>query len=261
MNFLVFVIFFFLPLSLFLPSLSLSLPCLSLSFSPLSFSLYLWFTLCGSLSLSLSLSLYCTCLSFYLFSLSLFNSCPSLSFSLYHICLALSLSFSPIPVSLFLPPLSFFLSLSNPGLSPFLSPTHGLLLSVSLPPCLCFYLFLSLFISHYCLSSFSIPSLSLFFSICGSLSAAFYFSFSPAPVSLFIFFLSLYHPCLSSYLSLSHPESLFIFLSPIPVSLLFSHSCLSPSSLSLSLFLSLFLSPTPVSSLTHSCLSVAHLTN
>ena len=85
--------------------------------------------------------------------------------------------------------------------------------------------------------------LSRFLSICGSLSAAFYFSFSPAPVSRFIFFLSL------SATPVSRP----IFLSPTPVSLLFSHSCLSPSSLSLS--------PTPVSSLSHSCLSVPHLTN
>ena len=163
-------------------------------------------------------------------SLSLFLSLPHLSRSL-----SLSLSFSPIPVSLFLPPLSFFLSLSNPGLSPFLSPTHGLLLSVSLPPCLSFYLFLSLFISHYCLSFFflsSIPvfvSLYLWFTLCGFL----FLFLSRSCLSFYLFSLSLYHPCLSSYLSLSHPESLFIFLSPTPVSLLFSHSCLFPSSLSL----------------------------
>ena len=180
-------------------------------------------------------------------SRSLFNSCPSLSFSLYHICLALS--FSPIPVSLFLPPLSFFLSLSNPGLSPFLSPTHGLLLSVSLPPCLSFYLFLSLFISNYCLSFFflsTIPvslSLYLWFTLWGFL----FLFLSRSCLSFYLFSLSLYHPCLSSYLSLSHPESLFIFLSPTPVSLLFSHSCLSPSSLSLSLPHLYPLSPTPVS--------------
>ena len=159
-------------------------------------------------------------------SRSLFNSCPSLSFSLYHICLALSLSlsFSPIPVSLFLPPLSFFLSLSNPGLSPFLSPTHGLLLSVSLPPCLSFYLFLSLFISHYCLSFFflsSIPvslSLYLWFTLCGFL----FLFLSRSCLSFYLFSLSLYHPCLSPFLSLlslslSLPH--LYPLSPTPVSL------------------------------------------
>ena len=151
-------------------------------------------------------------------SRSLFNSCPSLSFSLYHICLSLFLSYpclslspSPIFLSISLEPRSFSHSWSPP-------------LSLSHPA------FLSIFFSRYLsptivsLSSFSLPSLSLFLSICGSLSAALYFSFSPAPVSLFIFFLSL------STTPVSRP----IFLSPTPVSLLFSHSCLSPSSLSLS---------------------------
>ena len=133
----------------------------------------------------------------------------------------------------------------------FLSPTHGLLLSVSLPPCLSFYLFLSLFISHYCLSFFFLSpilvslSLYLWFTLCGFLFL------SRSCLSFYLFSLSLYHPCLSSYLSLCHPESLFIFLSPTPISLLFAHSCLSLSlSLSLShtcilslLLLSLF--PTP----------------
>ena len=78
--FLSFSLALYLPL-LFLFLLSLSHPCLS-------FSLYLWFPLCGSLSLSFSLS----------------SSCLFLFF----------LSLSPIPVSLSLPPLSLVLSFSLP---------------------------------------------------------------------------------------------------------------------------------------------------
>ena len=156
--------FSFSPVSLSLPPLSLSLPLLSLF---LSFSL-------ASLSLSLSFSR--SCLSFYL---SLFHTCrlPLL----LHSCLLIFLS----PLSLLLPLcgcLFLSLSFSLPSLYPSLSHTHG-----SLPICLSFYLFLSLFLTHSCLSfylsPFSLPSLS-------SILSLWFFSLS---LSLF---LSLSRSCL-----------------------------------------------------------------
>ena len=118
---------------------------------------------------------------------------------------------------LFLPlSLSLSLSLSYPCLSLFLPP-----LSFNLSkPGLSSYLYLSL--SRYCLSFHH-----FFLSVCLSLS----------------FSLSRYHPCLSSYLSLSYPESPLFFLSPTPVSL--SHSCILTLSLSLS-YPCLSLSPSPI---------------
>ena len=239
------------------PALSLSLflsyPCLSLSPSPIFLSISL-----EPRSLSLSFSHSWSppiCLSptlpfFLSFSVAIYLPLLSLFLlSLFHPCL----SFSPIPASLFLPPLSFFLSLSNPGLSPFLFPTHGLLLSVSLQPCLSFYLFLSLFISHYCLSFFflsSIPvslSLYLWFTLCGFL----FLFLSRSCLSFYLFSLSLYHPYLSSYLSLSHPESLFIFpfsLPPLSFSFSLTPVSLPRFSLSHTCILShplLYLCPTP----------------
>ena len=150
--------------------------------------------------------------------------------------------------------LSFYLS--NPGFSSYLS----LSLSRSLSPTL-----VSLFFFHS-----PIP-VSLFFSICGSLSAALSFSLSLSlsfSLSLSLPHLSLFLPFLSlQFLSLSLPHlscsllSLSLSLSPAPIflsisleprslSLSFSHSwsppiCLSPAmlfflSFSLAVYLPLF---------------------
>ena len=231
-------------LSLIFPSLFLSLSSLSSPSPPTHVFLFIFLSPL-SLSLSLSLCVFPTSVSL-LIVLSLSHS---LSFypSLSHPCLSFSHSYLSFYLSLcdslclFLPPLSLslflapiFLSPSNPGLSSYLSfspiPVFLSFFSRSLSPTL------------VSLSSFTLPSLSrfspyLWFTLCGSLSLSLSLSvsltlcLSPAPVS-FYFFLSpipVYHPCLSSYFSLSHPESLFIFLSLPPLSLLFSHSCLSLS--------------------------------
>ena len=208
MNFFVFVIFSFSPLSV---CLSLSHPCLST---------YLLLPL---------LSLF---LSFSLPSLSSPSPTPT------HVSLFIFLS----PLSLLLlcgclslPPLSLLVSFSLP---PCLSSSVVLSLSLS-RSCLSFHLFLSLlslflsFSRHYL--SISLESRSLFQSLSLSLFL------SPAHISLFIF-LSLSHSCLSSYLSLSHPVSLSIFSLSHPCLFLLSHTHIFLSlSLCLSLSLSLFL--------------------
>ena len=215
-------------LSFSLASLSLSLSfsrsCLSFYFSlshpcrlPLLLHSCLLFIFLSPLSLLLPL---CGCLSFFYPCLFSYLSLSHHASLFLWFSLARALSLYPIPVFLFLPPLSFylsrtpvslpislslFLSFSLPSLYPSLSHTHA-----SLPICLSFYLFLSLFLSHSCLSfylsSFSLPSLSPIF-VFHSLSLRFFsLSLSPAPVSLLIFFfspsLSLYHPGLSSIFSL-----------------------------------------------------------
>ena len=169
------------------------------------------------LSLSLSLCVFLQPLSHYL----LFSLSPALSHSIV---------LSPIPVSLSPTPIFLFIFLSLCGS-------------------------LCLFLPHLCLS-LSYPCLSLspapiFLSIFFEPRSLFLsFFLSPAPVSLFLSFYSLslslqflcpslYHPCLSSYLSLSHPESLFIFLSLPPLSLSFSHTPVTLSLPSLSLSISL----------------------
>ena len=171
------------------PSLFLSPLSLSPSLSPLS----LFLSICGSLSAALSLSLS-------LLSLSLSFSLPYLSFYL---------SRTPVSLPFFFPLMvSSYLSLSNPA-------------------------FLSIFFSRYLsptivsLSSFSLPSLSLFLSICGSLSAAFYFSFSPAPVSLFIFFLSLSTTPISRPIFLSPTLNLFLSFLSLSHTCILSHPLLS----------------------------------
>ena len=198
-------LFFCGSLSLLSPSLSFSRPylsisrelrslCLSLSLSPIHVSLSLSLSLCLYLSLSLSHS----CLSSYL----------SLS---YPVSLSVfSLFLSPIPVSLSL----FFLTLVS--------------FSCSLSLSLSFYNSNPYFsISHSCLSFhlFSLPSLSSS-------------SLSPTHVSLSIFVTplsillplcgSLFHPYLSSYLSLSHRCLIFLYpslsFSLTPVSLFLSPS-------------------------------------
>ena len=222
-------------------SLSFSRPYLSISLEPRSLFLSL------SISLSLSLSLFPSSapisFSLYLQSLSL---CRCLSFS--HTCiLALSLSLSLTPVFLLiflshtLSPFLSFLSFSIPSLSLSLF-SHSYLshvLSLSQP---CLSLSFSFYnpyfsLSHSCLSFhlFALPSLSSS-------------SLFPTHVSLFIFVSplslllplcgsispSLFHPYLSSYLSLSHRCLIFyILFSPF----------LSRQSLSRQ-FLSLSLSPT-----------------
>ena len=127
----------------------------------------------------------------------------SLSFPLFLPCLSLSLSFSP--VSLSLPPLSLYLSysLSRSCLYFYLSLSH--------PEALC--LFLS---SIFSLSPTPVVSLSFSHSC-----LPFYFSLtpvSPSPslslsLSLSPLSLSLFYPCLSSYLSLSHCLSFSVVLS------------------------------------------------
>ena len=246
MNFFVFVIFSFSPLSV---CLSLSHPCLStylllpllslfLSFSlpslsspsyshsclPFYLSLTpvsppsLWLPLSSTpVSLSIFLSptmplFFCGSLSLPLLSLSLSRSC--LSFSLPLLSLFSSFSLSPIPVSLFLPSLSLYLSR----------------IPVSLP------ISISL--------SFSLPLLSLFSSFSLSPTPVFLLIFLSHTLSLFLSFLSFSLSSLSlssfshSYLSLVISLSLFLSLSPIPVSLSLSPIpiSLSPTPVSLSIF-------------------------
>ena len=235
MNFIVFVIFSFSPLSLlfFLPCLSVSLshPCLYLSLtlplmSPflsfshpcLSFSFPVAASLFHPLSPLLSFSLLWfslsrSCFSFYLpllslfssFSLSLSHSCLSSYLSLSHpVSLSIfSLVLSPIPVSFFFLTLISFsrsLSLSHPRLSfsfsnPYFSLSHS---------CISFHLF-----SHPCRLPLFLPLMSPF--------------------------LSLSHPCLSFSLSV------VLFLPPLSLFLSFS---LPPMS---HFFISFSLSLTPVS--------------
>ena len=148
--------------------------CLSHSYlflslpSCLSFPHTLYLSICSSLSLSLSLSL------------------SPLSPTVHTVCHSFfSLSLLPLSFFLFFP---LWLSLS-PNVTVFLS------FSLSLPACLSFYHSLSYHVT-----------LSIFFSICGSLSL----SPTPDPVSLSIFN------------SLTHPVSLCIFLSLPPYFYFFS---------------------------------------
>ena len=238
---------------LFFSHLSL---CLSVFFPPLS--LYLLFSL--SLSHSVILSFSIPSLSLFLSLLSFF-----LSFSL---CDSLCLFFQPLSVSLSL--LSLSLSFSSPYLSFYLPRTPVSLpiyLSLSLPSLSFFLFFLSLFISHSCFSFFFHSPIPVsLFSLSVVHSLRLYLSLRL--LSLFIFFLSI------SCLPLSTtPVSRPIFLSPTlnlflsfslsltPLSLLFSHSCLShtPATLPLSLSFSL---PLLSLCLSHTCfLSLPLLTN
>ena len=171
--------------SLSIPPVSLSsiffcifLPTLSLSFSLITdpVSLSILFSLFHRVYLSRTLSI-----------------CSSLSPTVHTVCHSfISLSLLPLSFLLFFP---LWLSLS-PNVTVFLS------YSLSLPACLSFYHSLSYHVT-----------LSIFFSICGSLSL----SPTPDPVSLSIFN------------SLTHPVSLCIFLSLPPNFYFFLTLCGSAS--------------------------------
>ena len=271
-----FLSFFPAPVSL---SIFLSpIPVVSLSYCHSCFPVFHSLHPCLSFSLSVAVSL-----SSYLplshhaslllwFSLSLLS--PSLSFSRPYLSISLE------PRSLFLS-LSFYLSLSLQSMSLCLCRSLSLSLPLlpfflSLSHTLSFYLFsrslshsylflvLSLFFSHSYL--FLVLCLSLFFLTLISFSL----SLSPIPVSLFLFFqslfLSLSHSCLSFHLfslqSLSSSSlspthvSLSIFVSPLSFLLplcgslspslfdpyLFSYLSLSHRCLIFYILLSLFLS-------------------
>ena len=168
MNFFVFVIFSFSPLSLLL-----SLPCLSVSFSPTPVSLPIYYSPAPvSLSIFLSpipvvsLSYSHSCLPFYL-SLTPVSPSPSLWLPLSSTpCLSYYLSLfcgslSPAPISLFIffSLLSLFLSFSRPYLSISLEPRslfQSLFLSLSLSRS-----YLSFHLFFFSLS-LSLPLLSFF---------------------------------------------------------------------------------------------------
>ena len=165
---------------IFLPTLSLSF---SLITDPVSLSILFSLPLL-SLSLSSIVSI---------FPAPSLSVALSLSPTVHTVCHSfISLSLLPLSFLLFFP---LWLSLS-PNVTVFLS------YSLSLPACLSFYHSLSYHVT-----------LSIFFSICGSL----YLSPTPDPVSLSIFN------------SLTHPVSLYIFLSLPPNFYFFLTLCGSAS--------------------------------